>query len=193
MADRFFSNEMPDFVPETSTTNSTLSDTPKKLSFRYPTENTYSLHNMTHLSFNPLLFSHRVIVISASSSFILLHTTRVLLGLLTWSLKLINLPRRVTFICGRAGVCALGAVLAKHAGDERQLNRFLQIKLPSDLPNELLYGRVGFLSACTFLNKHIGDNTISATRMRAVVDEIVKDDRRLANKVRCPLMYERHG
>ncbi|KAK1582834.1 hypothetical protein Q3G72_018714 [Acer saccharum] len=104
---------------------------------------------------------------------------------------------RVTFICGRAGVCALGAVLAKHAGGERLLNHYLtqfkEIKLASDLPNELLYGRVGFLWAYAFLNKHIGKDTISTTRMRAVVDEIIKAGRRLANKGRCPLKYEWHG
>lgn len=33
--------------------------------------------------------------------------------------------RDVTFLCGRAGVCALGAVLAKHAGDEQLLNYYL--------------------------------------------------------------------
>ncbi|KAK0602785.1 hypothetical protein LWI29_036940 [Acer saccharum] len=107
-----------------------------------------------------------------------------------------HLKLHVTFICGRAGVCALGAVLAKHAGDERLLNHYLtqfkEIKLASDLPNEL-YGRVGFLWACAFLNKHIGKDTISTTRMRAVVDEIIKAGRRLANKGRCPLMYEWHG
>lgn len=104
---------------------------------------------------------------------------------------------RVTFICGRAGVCALGAVLAKHAGDERLLDlyltKFKEIKLPSDLPNELLYGRVGFLWACSFLNKHMGKDTISTAQMRAVVDEIIKAGRRLANRGRCPLMYEWHG
>ncbi|XP_031284072.1 lanC-like protein GCR2 isoform X1 [Pistacia vera] len=105
---------------------------------------------------------------------------------------------RVTFICGRAGVCSLGAVVAKYAGDERLLEHYItqlkeQIKLPSDLPNELLYGRVGFLWACSFLNKHIGKDTISTARMRAVVDEIIKAGRRLANKGRCPLMYEWHG
>lgn len=31
----------------------------------------------------------------------------------------------MTFICGRAGVCALGAVLAKHAGDQRLLDHHL--------------------------------------------------------------------
>ncbi|KAF5730659.1 hypothetical protein HS088_TW19G00252 [Tripterygium wilfordii] len=104
---------------------------------------------------------------------------------------------RVTFICGRAGVYALGAVVAKHSGDERLLyhyfTEFKEIKLPSDLPNELLYGRVGFLWACLYLNKHIDQGTISSRRMRAVVDEIIKEGRRLANKGRCPLMYEWHG
>lgn len=33
--------------------------------------------------------------------------------------------RHVTFICGRAGVCALGAVVAKNVGDEALLNHYL--------------------------------------------------------------------
>lgn len=33
--------------------------------------------------------------------------------------------RDVTFICGRAGVCALGAVAAKYAGDERSLGYYM--------------------------------------------------------------------
>lgn len=31
----------------------------------------------------------------------------------------------MTVLCGRAGVCALGAVVAKHAGDEQMLNNYL--------------------------------------------------------------------
>lgn len=31
----------------------------------------------------------------------------------------------MTFICGRAGVCALGAVVAKNVGDEALLNHYL--------------------------------------------------------------------
>ncbi|THG11933.1 hypothetical protein TEA_009554 [Camellia sinensis var. sinensis] len=31
----------------------------------------------------------------------------------------------VTFICGQAGVCALGAVVAKHSGDERLCDPYL--------------------------------------------------------------------
>ncbi|KAJ6301505.1 hypothetical protein OIU77_015751 [Salix suchowensis] len=103
---------------------------------------------------------------------------------------------RVTFICGRAGVCALGAVAAKHAGDGRLLDHYLaqfkEIKLPVDLPHELLYGRAGFLWACSFLNKHIGKETISTSHKRAVVDEIIKAGR-LTRKGKCPLLYEWHG
>ncbi|KEH38770.1 lanC-like protein GCR2 [Medicago truncatula] len=104
---------------------------------------------------------------------------------------------RVTFICGRAGVCALGAVIAKHAGDERLLDYYLrqfkEIELPCDLPYELLYGRTGYLWACSFLNKHVGKDTIPTTYMRPIVDEVITTGRKLAHKGRCPLMYEWHG
>jgi len=33
--------------------------------------------------------------------------------------------RDVTFICGRAGVCSLGAVAAKHAGDDESLRYYM--------------------------------------------------------------------
>ncbi|KAK9285947.1 hypothetical protein L1049_025149 [Liquidambar formosana] len=73
---------------------------------------------------------------------------------------LYSVLRDVTFICGRAGVCALGALAAKHTGDEQLLNHYLtqfkEIKLPRNLPDEVLYGRAGYLWACLFLNKHIG-------------------------------------
>ncbi|KDO74128.1 hypothetical protein CISIN_1g015433mg [Citrus sinensis] len=39
----------------------------------------------------------------------------------------------------------------------------------------------------------MGKDTISTAQMRAVVDEIIKAGRRLANRGRCPLMYEWHG
>ncbi|CAN4104165.1 unnamed protein product [Withania somnifera] len=103
---------------------------------------------------------------------------------------------RVTFICGQAGVYALGAVVAKHTGNEQlcdhYLTKFKEIELPKDLPNELLYGRAGFLWACSFLNKNIGRETISPTRIRAVVAEVLKSGRKMG-KGRCPLMYEWHG
>ncbi|WZY96837.1 hypothetical protein YC2023_069166 [Brassica napus] len=104
---------------------------------------------------------------------------------------------RVTFVCGRAGVCALGAVAAKLTGDsqlqDRYLARFHEIRLPSDLPYELLYGRAGYLWACLFLNKHIGKDSVSSARMRSVVEEIFRAGRQLGERVKCPLMFEWHG
>ncbi|CAF2055724.1 hypothetical protein Bca4012_098257 [Brassica carinata] len=104
---------------------------------------------------------------------------------------------RVTFICGRAGVCALGAVAAKLTGDsqlqDRYLARFHEIRLPSDLPYELLYGRAGYLWACLFLNKHIEKDSVSSARMRSVVEEIFRAGRQLGGRVKCPLMFEWHG
>ncbi|KAL8458250.1 hypothetical protein ACS0TY_035944 [Phlomoides rotata] len=107
---------------------------------------------------------------------------------------------RVTFICGQAGVCALGAVVARESGDEKLCHHYIeqfkevvyQVKLSKDLPDKLLYGRAGFLWACSFLNKNVGENTISSARMRDVVDEIIKTGRQMGNG-RCPLMYEWHG
>lgn len=104
---------------------------------------------------------------------------------------------RVTFMCGRAGVCALGAVAAKLTGDsqlqDRYLARFHEIRLPSDLPYELLYGRAGYLWACLFLNKHIEIDSVSSARMRSVVEEIFRAGRQLGERVKCPLMFEWHG
>ncbi|XP_076939260.1 lanC-like protein GCR2, partial [Bidens hawaiensis] len=103
---------------------------------------------------------------------------------------------RVTFICGLAGAYALGAVVAKEANDDNlcdyYLTRFRAIKIPKDLPNELLYGRAGYLWACLFLNKNLGPNTVSSTHMRTITDEIIKSGRKMGTK-KCPLMYEWHG
>ncbi|XP_078427422.1 lanC-like protein GCL2 isoform X2 [Wolffia australiana] len=107
--------------------------------------------------------------------------------------------RCVTFICGRAGVCAIGAVAAKYAGDDPAMNHFLSsfrsITLPPDVPNELLYGRAGYIWACSFLNKHIGPNTIPPSHTAAMAKKIVEEGREQARRSgsEWPLMYEWHG
>ncbi|KAL7102259.1 hypothetical protein ACP275_08G108500 [Erythranthe tilingii] len=105
--------------------------------------------------------------------------------------------RDVSFMCGRAGVCSIGAVVAKHMGDDKlvhyYLNQFKKIRLSEDHPDELLYGRAGYLWACLFLNKHFGSETIPSTSMSAVVKEIIKKGRKLGKKEGSPLMYEWHG
>lgn len=80
-------------------------------------------------------------------------------------------------MCGRAGVCALGAVAAKHCGDSASVSYYLaqfrEIKLSRNLPDELLYGKVGFLWACLFLNKHLEGGTISSAYMVRLVLQFI--------------------
>ncbi|XWS52036.1 hypothetical protein CRYUN_Cryun11dG0032800 [Craigia yunnanensis] len=217
MADRFFPNEMPDFVAETTVTGGTTKD---------------SLTNLLSVPYKTLSDKLKTSALDLKETVVretwglsgnrvqdyTLYTGALGTAYLVFKAYLVTENEndlklcsdivkacdsaskdsgRVTFICGRAGVCALGAVIAKHSGDgrlqDRYLTKFKEIRFPSDLPNELLYGRAGFLWACSFLNKHIGKDTISTIRMRAVVDEILKSGKRLAGKGRSPLMYEWHG
>lgn len=50
---------------------------------------------------------------------------------------------RVTFICGRAGVCALGAVAAKLTGDSQLQDRYLARF--HEVPFMLCYVQIGFI------------------------------------------------
>uniref|UniRef100_A0A0E0R0Y3 Uncharacterized protein n=2 Tax=Oryza TaxID=4527 RepID=A0A0E0R0Y3_ORYRU len=103
----------------------------------------------------------------------------------------------LTFICGRAGVCALGAVIAKHCNDQLLLTHYLssfdEIIVTEKVPNELLYGRAGYLWACLFLNTHLGEKTIPHEHITSVAKDIIDEGRKLAKKGNCPLMYEWHG
>ncbi|KAI3919025.1 hypothetical protein MKW92_025029 [Papaver armeniacum] len=216
MADRFFANEMPEFIDETSniaetTENSLL----KLLSLPYSLlseklkekslglKGTIVRETWGHGGRRVQDFT--VYTGSLGIAYLLFKSYQV-----TNNKNDLNLcseivqdcdtssknSRNVTFLCGRAGVCALGAVAAKYSGDERLLNHYLTqfkaIKLPRDIPNELLYGRAGFLWACSFLNKHI-TGVVSSSFAAAVVKEMIDEGRRLSNKGTCPLMYEWHG
>ncbi|XP_047333328.1 lanC-like protein GCL2 [Impatiens glandulifera] len=101
--------------------------------------------------------------------------------------------RDVTFICGRAGVYSIGALAAKHMGDDQlvrhYITKFKEINLIKDLSDELLYGRAGFLYACLFLNKNIKEGVIPSSFIGTIVDEIIAHGRRLGNE-KCPLMFE---
>lgn len=103
----------------------------------------------------------------------------------------------LTFICGRAGVCALGAVIAKHCDDQLRVTQYLssfdEITVSEKVPNELLYGRAGYLWACLFLNKHLSEKTIPLEHINSVAKDIINEGRNLASKGSSPLMYEWHG
>ncbi|CAN7047370.1 unnamed protein product [Brassica rapa subsp. trilocularis] len=108
------------------------------------------------------------------------------------------LGRDVTFICGRAGVCALGTAAAKRSGDQELLNYYLsqfrQFCFSTFyIANELLYGIVGYLWACLFVNKYVGAETLSSTTIHQVTEEIIKESRSMTKNEKSPLMFEWYG
>ncbi|KAF3791987.1 LanC-like protein [Nymphaea thermarum] len=116
--------------------------------------------------------------------------------------------RHVTFLCGRGGAYALGAVAAKYRDDHERLELFLnlfnEVAQEKALPvgpeeggfgmaYELIYGRVGFLWAALFINKHIGDGTVDMSILMPIVDAVLAGGRVGASHSGWPLMYQFHG
>ncbi|WMV49058.1 hypothetical protein MTR67_042443 [Solanum verrucosum] len=86
--------------------------------------------------------------------------------------------RDVTFLCGRAGVCALGAVVAKYMGDD-QLVFYYVSQFKEALLRRLWYP----IQTYPFL----------IVSKAAVINEIIKNGRKLGGKGRSPLMHEWYG
>ncbi|KAI6692117.1 hypothetical protein NL676_019827 [Syzygium grande] len=117
--------------------------------------------------------------------------------------------RHVTFLCGKGGVYAVGAVVAELAGDHPRrdffINLFLEVAQERALPvgpeeggfgmsYDLLYGRAGFLWAALFLNKNLGRETVSNDLLMPIVDAVLAGGRAGASDIAsCPLMYRWHG
>ncbi|TXG55189.1 hypothetical protein EZV62_020445 [Acer yangbiense] len=217
MADRFFPNVMPDFVEETALHQDDAADSLLKLlSMPYPSLSqsfkraALDLKEIVVLETWGLTGQHvqdfTLYSGALGTAFLLFKAYQVAQNKndLNLCLEIVEAfdssslaSKDVTFLCGRAGGCALGAVAAKYAGEQELLNyylaQFTEIKLPKNLSDELLYGRVGYLWACLFLNKNVGQGTIPSTNTRAVVEEIIENGRKLAKKGGPPLMFEWYG
>ncbi|XP_048335629.1 lanC-like protein GCL1 [Ziziphus jujuba] len=117
--------------------------------------------------------------------------------------------RHVTFLCGRGGIYALGAVVANYMGNQQRrdlyLNLFLEVAQERALPvgpeeggfgmsYDLLYGRSGFLWGALFISKYIGENKLPSDLLTSIVDAVLAGGRAGASdKTSCPLMYRWHG
>ncbi|XP_049860909.1 lanC-like protein 2 [Schistocerca gregaria] len=111
---------------------------------------------------------------------------------------------RITFLTGDAGPLALGAVVYHKQGLTDNSNELIKrlksympqiMSLKSDLPDEILYGRAGYLSALLFVNKHIAPDTIDGETVRKVIYAILQSGNGLARleNHNAPLMYKWHG
>ncbi|EEB09899.1 conserved hypothetical protein [Pediculus humanus corporis] len=106
----------------------------------------------------------------------------------------------VSFICGDAGPLSIASVIFyKQNKVERSkecVSRLLGLmprvaSLDSNLPDELLYGRVGYLYSLMFVNKYI-PGIVPNDFFKQVVTSVISSGRNLSKRenISVPLMYE---
>lgn len=111
--------------------------------------------------------------------------------------------RWITFLCGDAGPLAIAAVvyhrLQRNQEADECVNRLLQlhqsvVKGVGNLPDELLYGRVGYLYSLVFINQQFGQEKIPMQYIQQICDAVLASGESLAKRNRTqeqsPLMFE---
>ncbi|XP_067358428.1 glutathione S-transferase LANCL1 isoform X1 [Channa argus] len=119
------------------------------------------------------------------------------------SLKCLTRRHDVTFLCGDVGPLAVAAVVYHRlrSGQESDecINRLLQhhntvVKGSGGLPDELLYGRTGYLYSLIFINQHLGQDRIPLSYIQQISEAVLASGEHLSRKFRIqnqsPLMYE---
>ncbi|CAG5934093.1 unnamed protein product [Menidia menidia] len=118
-------------------------------------------------------------------------------------LRCLTRRRDVTFLCGDAGPLAVAAVvycrLQRFQEADECINRLMQyhqtvVKGAGELPDELLYGRAGYLYALVFINQQLGQDRIPLQYIQQISEAILMSGEQLSRKFRVqnqsPLMYE---
>lgn len=110
--------------------------------------------------------------------------------------------RGVSFLCGDSGPLAVAAVLYNVSGHvdkaKDALNRLLSLSgqalNDNDIPDEILFGRAGYLFTLLFIRHHLGDAAVSQGYISQVANKIIKSGRRLKkhDSLPSPLVYEWH-
>ncbi|XP_066517947.1 glutathione S-transferase LANCL1 [Hoplias malabaricus] len=109
----------------------------------------------------------------------------------------------LTFLCGDVGPLAVAAVvyhrLQRPQESDECIDRVLQlhgavVKGSGRLPNELLYGRVGYLYSLVFINQQLQQERVPLQYIQQVCDAVLASGQSLAQRMRVedrtPLMYE---
>ncbi|XP_076244798.1 glutathione S-transferase LANCL1 [Calliopsis andreniformis] len=123
--------------------------------------------------------------------------------LLRMSINKFRSRREVTFLTGIAGPLALGAVVLYSRGNQEEAHTLISklkslsshvLDETSDLPDELLYGRAGYLYSLLFLNANISPPPIEDDLIKQVIALIIKSGNiySASRKYKTPLMYAWH-
>lgn len=111
--------------------------------------------------------------------------------------------RRFSFLCGDPGPLATGADLYNRLGRSQDSHTLIKrlvglakyvVSSTSDIPDELLYGRVGYLYALLYVRKHVSPTAVDDGLIRNVVQAVLSSGQQLSaeEKSRSPLMYQWH-
>ncbi|CAB3242131.1 unnamed protein product [Arctia plantaginis] len=113
--------------------------------------------------------------------------------------------RRISFLCGDAGPLAIATIIAYKLGSTRPetlpdyetLAQRLQalISLLNDSPDEILYGKSGYLYALLFVSKHIPEeDIIPGSHFEMVISSIMKSGKEFAahRSSESPLLWQWH-
>lgn len=111
---------------------------------------------------------------------------------------------QTSFLLGKAGVYALGTVIASHVGDSAQAEKLAQkyssigelckpIKIFPYGSDEFFVGRAGYLAGSLFINESLGKQII--THNISICQSIIQSGKEYAAKHKSfsPLMYSYHG
>ncbi|XP_046846106.1 lanC-like protein 2 [Xenia sp. Carnegie-2017] len=111
--------------------------------------------------------------------------------------------RRVTFLCGDSGILSIAAVLYAKLGQKQKSDECLSAlcSLHRDigddlsLPDELLYGKAGYLYSLLFVKTHLGKDQLLDHIAEKVASAMLHSGVSLAQKkhTTSPLMYAWHG
>lgn len=119
------------------------------------------------------------------------------------SLKCLTRRHDVTFLCGDTGPLAVAAVvfyrLQRVQEADECINRLMQyhqtvVNGSAELPDELLYGRMGYLYSLVFVNQQLGQDRIPLQYIQQISESVLVSGEHLSRKFRVqnqsPLMYE---
>ncbi|XP_020288161.1 lanC-like protein 2 [Pseudomyrmex gracilis] len=109
---------------------------------------------------------------------------------------------KITLLTGVVGPLALTAVLLHSQGKEAEAKQLIS-KLMSlssyvleghGLPDELLYGRAGYLAGLLYVNANVSSAPIDADLIKKIVSRIINSGSSYASSNRCksPLMFSWH-
>ncbi|XP_014482448.1 PREDICTED: lanC-like protein 1 isoform X2 [Dinoponera quadriceps] len=124
-------------------------------------------------------------------------------GLLERCVTKFKSRHEITFLTGVVGPLALTAVILHSQRKEEEAKQLILklkslatyvIEKRSDVPDELLYGRAGYLSGLLYINANISPPPIEPDIIKQVVTTIINSGRMYASANHCqsPLMYSWH-